>query len=244
MNHFQSLEPDETFHFACHPGIACFNHCCRDLSHALTPYDIIRLKQSLGLSSSEFLKRHTRHHMGPGSGLPIVTIDMTSQKNLQCPFLGEGGCSVYPDRPGFCRTYPLARIVRRKPGRSECRESFMLIREPHCLGFLESNAWTAQAWTADQGLQPYNEMSDLLMDIISLKNERGPEPLRGEKKDLFFMACYDVDRFRCFLFEKGLSEACLEADYDVKSLEEDDAALMRFALSWIKQRVFGKPQNP
>ena len=240
MNNFESLPPDGTFQFSCHPGIACFNRCCRDLSHALTPYDIIRLKKGFGLSSGDFLKRYTIHHIGPASGLPIVTIDMLDQEDLRCPFVGPEGCSVYQDRPGFCRIYPLARIVRKRPDQPVCEESYMLIKESHCLGFLEAKAWTVKAWTEDQGVQPYNDMSDLLMDIISSKNRSGRRALTEEEGGLFYLACYDIDRFRDFAFDKRLWEAFPVDGDNVDSLKEDDVALMRFALAWIKERLFAE----
>ena len=45
------IEPVENggFRFACHPGVVCFTECCRDLKLLLTPYDVIRLKNRLGL---------------------------------------------------------------------------------------------------------------------------------------------------------------------------------------------------
>jgi Fe-S-cluster containining protein len=243
MNNFQSLAPDEIFQFSCHQGIACFNRCCRDLNHALTPYDIVRLKKGLKLSSSAFLKNHTLRHIGPASGLPIVTINMPEQDNLQCPFVNEQGCSVYADRPGFCRIYPMARILKKRPNQSVSEESYMLIKEPHCLGFLESKPWTAKAWEEDQSVQPYNEMSDLLMEIIASMNRSGRKELADEERELFYLACYDTDRFRDFAFEKQLWEACHVKGLDVEELEQDDTALLRFAMAWIKEQLFGKGQG-
>ena len=52
------LEKD-TFRFECHPGVACFTRCCRNADMYLYPYDIIRMKERLGISSDEFLKKHT-----------------------------------------------------------------------------------------------------------------------------------------------------------------------------------------
>ena len=46
-----------TFRFACHPGVSCFTQCCRKLDLFLYPYDIIRLKKRLGISSEEFLDK-------------------------------------------------------------------------------------------------------------------------------------------------------------------------------------------
>jgi len=42
MKEYPRLTRDDTFTFACHPGVSCFNQCCRDVNIFLTPYDIIR----------------------------------------------------------------------------------------------------------------------------------------------------------------------------------------------------------
>lgn len=240
---FQELRPGETFCFSCHPDIPCFNACCRDLNQYLTPYDIVRLKNNLGLSSRQFLQRYTECHRGPRSSLPVVSLRMPAT----CPFVSSRGCAVYGDRPGACRTYPLGRIVRRKPGEGECTESYFVIREPHCLGFKEDKTWTLEAWKKSQRLEPYNRMNDLMMEIISLNNQSKRE-LNREEADLFYMACYDLDRFRDFAFKKGLwKETLLEIEHPGTALEED-VALMRFGMDWIKKRLFGvwkpAPESP
>ena len=53
------LKPDSRFKFSCQPGVTCFNQCCRDVNILLTPYDVLRLKNRLGISSGEFLKKYT-----------------------------------------------------------------------------------------------------------------------------------------------------------------------------------------
>ncbi len=60
MNHTEPFEylEDNSFSFACHPGLSCFTECCRDLRLALTPYDILRLKNRLGLASNDFLDQY------------------------------------------------------------------------------------------------------------------------------------------------------------------------------------------
>ena len=44
-----SMEPIQhgKFSFACHPDVPCFTKCCSDLDLALTPYDVLRLKNRL-----------------------------------------------------------------------------------------------------------------------------------------------------------------------------------------------------
>jgi len=73
-NRLIPLDPNAPFRFSCSPEAVCFNECCRDLNQALTPYDVLRLKRKLGISSQHFLQQYTRRHAGPGSGLPVVTL--------------------------------------------------------------------------------------------------------------------------------------------------------------------------
>ena len=42
--------------FSCHKGISCWNACCSNIDISLTPYDVLRMKRHLGISSTEFLK--------------------------------------------------------------------------------------------------------------------------------------------------------------------------------------------
>lgn len=236
MEDIQELSPHDTFRFACHPGISCFNRCCRDLNQFLTPYDILRLKNRLGVSSQQFLKEYTACHIGPRSGLPVVSLKM-SVEQPDCPFVSPAGCTVYEDRPGACRTYPLGRMAARKPGERACRESYFLIREPHCRGFQEAKEWTITEWKNNQHLDTYNEMNDLMMDLVSLQNQGGRKTLTKDEADLFCMTCYDLDRFKDFLREENGPEAGQAAR---KAMEGDELALMRFGLEWIKERLFGK----
>ncbi|OEU47169.1 MAG: hypothetical protein BA872_08650 [Desulfobacterales bacterium C00003060] len=242
MNGFIKLAVDDTFLFSCHPGIECFNRCCADLNQFLTPYDILRLKNGLKLSSGEFLKRYTTHHIGPASGLPVVTLKMLEHKDLSCPFVSKTGCTVYVDRPGSCRIYPLARIVQRKPNQRTCEEFHIVIREPHCLGFNESKKWTVREWKQSQAVSQYDEMNDLLMDIISSKNRSGRSRLTHSENELFYLACYDLDGFRDLVLEKRLSktQAHPVKKEVIETLEVDDVALLRFGMEWIKGRLFGK----
>ena len=53
------MTPEHVFTFKCHTVIACFTQCCRDITIVLTPFDILRLKKGLGVSSDEFLEKYT-----------------------------------------------------------------------------------------------------------------------------------------------------------------------------------------
>ncbi|MFP4476772.1 MAG: YkgJ family cysteine cluster protein [Desulfatibacillaceae bacterium] len=233
------LGPDDRFRFGCGPQVGCFNACCGDLNQFLTPYDILRMKNSLGMSSTEFLSAYTSRHVGPETGMPVVTLRPSGLDGMACPFLTAGGCGVYADRPGSCRTYPLVRLSGRNRRTGQLREQYYLMREAHCAGHDEDREWTVEQWVKNQGLAPYNRANDLFMQLIAAKNAGGGGPLSLAHQILFEMACYDLDRFRERLSQGDL--ACLD-EFPNKAVQralEDDEVLMHFGVRWLLLAVFG-----
>jgi Fe-S-cluster containining protein len=229
----------DTFCFACTPEVPCFNACCRDLNQALTPYDVLRLKSYLGLSSEQFLAQYTLQHTGPGSGLPVVTLKPDDNHDLCCPFVTEKGCRVYENRPSSCRMYPLVRAVSRSRVTGKITERFMLLKEPHCLGFCQGNPRTVHQWIEDQKITGYNEINDKLIHIISLKNRRRPGVLDLKSRNLFFTALYDLDNFRFRIIRHGLRAGFRIDSALMDKAREDDVALLEIGIQWVKHALFG-----
>lgn len=228
----------DTFQFSCSEQVSCFNECCQDLNQFLTPYDILRLKQRLDLPSNLFLERYTSQHIGPETGLPVITLKSDHSQQLKCPFLTVQGCSVYEDRPSSCRTYPLVRMASRSRETGEITEHYFLLKEPHCLGFNEGQTQTVYQWIKDQGLIVYNQMNDMLMEIIGLKNRLMPGHLDVKSTFLFNMACYDLDTFRSHIFDKGmLNNDNLDPDALDKA-KHDDVELLKLGFNWIEDTLF------
>ncbi len=46
------LEEETRIRFRCHTGISCFNACCKRADVTLAPYDVVRLKQRLAMTST------------------------------------------------------------------------------------------------------------------------------------------------------------------------------------------------
>ena len=129
------ISEDTPFRFLCDKSIPCFNECCRDLNQFLTPYDILRIKKSLNLTSSEFLSQYCKQHTGPESGLPIITLKPVDDMDLKCPFVTPEGCHIYDDRPSSCRMYPLARAISRNRLTGEKTVQYMLMmKSPTAMG--------------------------------------------------------------------------------------------------------------
>ena len=233
------LSLDDTFQFSCSEQVPCFNECCRDLNQFLTPYDILRLKQRLGLLSNLFLERYTSQHVGPETGLPVITLKPDHSHQLKCPFVRTSGCSVYDHRPASCRMYPLVRIASRSRETGKTNEQYLLLKEPHCLGFNQGQSQTVRQWIEDQGLTLYNRMNDMLLEIIGLKTRLIPGRIDIKSKFLFHMACYDIDTFRSHIFDKGiLKNENIDQD-TLDSVKNDDVELLKLGFNWIKGTLFG-----
>jgi len=229
----------EPFCFACTPEVPCFNECCRDLNQYLTPYDILRLKNHLGLSSGQFLAQYTSQHTGPESGLPVITLKPNNPRDLTCPFVTPNGCRVYVDRPSSCRTYPLMRAAAHSRETGQITEHFMVLKESHCQGFNAAKIRTARQWIDEQQIAVYNEINDRMLPLISLKNRLMPGALDLKSRQLFFKALYDLDGFRAQIINNSLLAGFPIDSARIDQALTDDLALLELGTQWVKQVLFG-----
>ncbi len=230
---------DDAMTFACGPDNPCFNQCCRDLSQALTPYDVLRLKQAKAMDSSDFLREYTSMHFGPETGLPVVEFKPNPATGHACPFVSDAGCTVYPDRPASCRMYPLARAIARSRQTGEIQEYFALIEEDHCLGFGKESGQTVRQWLKGQEVEIHNHHNDKMMGLISLKNQIMPGKLEGLQADQFYLALYDLDTFRRRILEEDLLAEFQVPDAFLTRIVTDDTALLDFGMAWVGNMLFG-----
>jgi len=238
-----AISIDEQFTFACHRRLSCFNACCRDLNQFLTPYDIIRIKNNLNLTSTEFLSRYTRIHDGPQTGLPVVTL--RSLDDMRCPFVTPDGCRVYDGRPASCRMYPLARAVSRDARNGRMIEHYAVLREPHCRGFFEPAGQTPAQWIKSQGLADYNRFNDMMLDIISLKRHLHPGPFDLKSRTFFQLACYDIDALRQQTTSADQLIEPLSLSTTVRQrMIHDDTILMQIGFNLIRYHLFGQAELP
>lgn len=243
-----SVEPeyigiDDSFTFSCKPGVSCFNQCCRDVNQFLYPYDILRLKNHLGITSTEFLEKYTVSYSGDTTGLPIVAFKTSGADGNACPFVTGAGCGVYENRPSSCRIFPLARAISRSRQTGAVTEHFALIKDPICMGFHTEQAIRVRDWVTNQGLVDYNRANDRMIELISLKQQIMPGPLSGPQKDMFILGCYDLDRFRAAIGNEGLVSETTLGGERYRSIMTDDTALLDFGLEWIAGELFGKKSH-
>lgn len=234
----ERLTLDSTLKFSCRKGISCFNTCCGEIDIFLTPYDIIRMKNRLGKTSLDFLSEHTEVVTLKKTNLPLVKLKMGEDR--RCRFVTSDGCSIYSDRPLACRYYPLgfgALVDRDAKG----EDFYFLIREGHCKGFGENRDWTVRQWRDEQGIGAYDEVNKDWVDVVLKKKMRGDFKPDEKSLRMFFMASYDIDSFKAFVFGSRFLDVFELDEETVGAIQADDAALLKFGLRWLKYVLFKEP---
>ena len=234
------LEAQDKLKFRCHRGVSCWNECCSHANVTLAPYDIIRLKQHTGLSTSELLNTHTVPYEMDASGMP--GLKLRTDESGACLFLTEEGCSVYENRPTACRYYPSGLLSMRAIGQNTDERHFLLIKEDHCKGHLEDHVQTVQEFREDQGVVEYDDYNREWYVIVLKKRSTGPAIGKPSELSLqlFFMASYDTDRFRRFVTSDSFKNTYNLSDNFYKIIENDDVALMQFGFKLLRQVLYGE----
>jgi Fe-S-cluster containining protein len=238
------LGPESKFKFKCHPGVKCFTQCCKGINIVLTPYDIIRLKNRLKLSSDDFLTLYTEPKLLEKTGLPVVTLKLLEAEDRDadhpaCPFVREDGCVIYEDRPTTCRYYPLGVASLSHKEDVDGNEFYFSVNEPHCLGFEEDKTWTISEWRKDQGVDIYDRINAEWTDLVVRKRSFPPNMQFTEQtKKMFFLASYNIDKFREFIFESSFLNRYEIDPATVEKIRNDEIALLEFGLKWLKWLLF------
>ncbi len=241
----RQLSDDEPFCFGCRPDLPCFTRCCANVNILLTPVDVLRLARRLEMSTTEFLDRHALIPITKDLRLPVVMLKMSDDESKRCSFVTEKGCGVYEDRPWSCRMYPVAMAVPPARAGVEPKPIHFLLEDDFCEGHGEPRKWAVNEWREDQDVARSEELEAGFREIVShpwfIGGERRLDPKR---LDMFFTACYDLDKFRAFVFESTFLERFDLEPGLVESLREDDDALLRFGFRWLKLALFGEPVLP
>lgn len=141
------LDRHSVFGYSCSRCLSC----CRFKIIQLNPYEILRLAGNRGISTTEFIARHTT------AGGTILQ----SKPDGTCIFLGNEGCEVHPDRPLVCRLYPLGRHVHFLGV-----ETFSQMEsEEGCQGVFHESG-TIEQYLKEQDAAPFMQAADLYLDLL------------------------------------------------------------------------------
>ena len=235
------LGKNETFCFDCHKGLDCFTRCCSDVNIILTPLDILRLSRELKITTTEFLDKHTLAPITRDLELPVLLLKMSDEEDKKCPFLTEEGCGVYDSRPWSCRMYPVGMAIPPARAGEEPDPIFFLFEDDFCDGVKEQKEWSVEQWRSNQGVNEREELESGYREIVTHPWFIGGRKLDPKRLEMFYMASYDLDTFRRFIFESTFLERFTIDEKEIEKMRADDEALLRFASKWLRYALFGEP---
>jgi uncharacterized protein len=237
----EMLEGTTTIQFQCRKGIDCWNACCSNIDISLTPVDILRLSRRLDISTTEFLVQYTFPYELEPNGIAGVKFKPV-ENGSACQFMRPEGCDVYSDRPTACRYYPVALLSMRRSDEYTDRNAYALVKEPHCHGHNEPRHLSIEDYRQEQGVVEYDELGRGWRQLVLKKKSSGPTIGAPSKRSLqlWFMACYDLDRFRDFVASTAFNEVYDIPWDEMQKILSTDSELMLFAFRFLRQTMFGE----
>lgn len=229
-----SLHSRFTFH--CHHGLACFNRCCRTPTILLSPYDILRLKNCLGISSGEFMRRYTSRETEGRSNLPLIFMDPYRSPDVGCPFLSANGCMVYPHRPAACRLFPIT--MGSQLTEQGMADYYFCRQLDYCQGFATDVEWTVASWRTNQGFDEYEQGRREWLEILLQQGFKGPLEVNAQMQRLFTIISYDLDKFRRMISEPAFRQSFHLDGGALKFLETNDLALLALSYRCMQSLLF------
>jgi hypothetical protein len=207
----------------------------------LYPYDVIVLKKFLGISSDQFLDVYVDVVMREGNFFPEVLLKMREDKEKGCVFLSNSGCSVYNCRPHTCRLFPVEQGFI-SDGHTGNTRFIHFFRPPDfCLGPNENQSFSSSGWIQNQQADEYTKMILLWAETKYLfhDNPWGSEGPMGAKGKMAFMAAYNLDRFREFIFKSSFLNRYQVRPELIQKILSSETELMKFGFSWIRFYMWG-----
>lgn len=239
------LTGQSRFKFRCHKGVRCFTACCSNINIALPPYDLLRLRKRLGMTSEEFIEKYCTIEILAKTLLPVITLKMRDDEKRSCPFLTPEGCTVYEDRPNICRYYPVGMATLRKRDSETGRDEFyFMTQEEHCKGFEENTDWTIDAWRKDQEADLYDEMNRGWMEILIKKKSFGEKEFPDIKNKMFFLVYTNPDYFRAFVLDSSFLETYDIPAERIEKIKTDDTELLKLGYEWLRSAMFAEESLP
>ena len=237
----RQLARESTFCFECRRDLDCYTACCADVNIVLTPADVLHLARATGLHTREFLEEYTLNPITKDIHLPVVMLKMRAAAEKKCPFVGDEGCTVYDARPWACRMYPVGMGLPPARAGVAPEPAYFLFEDDHCHGRFEKRTWTVQAWQRDQGIREREQLEQGFRELVAHPWFIGGRQLDPKRLQMFYMACYDLDTFREFVFRSSFLQRFDLDGAAVEQLQTDDKALLRFAFRWLRFALFGEP---
>ena len=129
------------------------------------------------------------------------------RRRSKCRFVGEEGCTVYEDRPWACRMYPVGMAIPPARAGVEPEPIYFLFEDDFCKGHGEDADWTVDRVARRPGRRRARRAGGRASGSSSpIRGSSAGRKLDPRRMEMFHMACYDLDKFRSFVFESTFLE--------------------------------------
>jgi len=235
----QAITELEKFKFRCHEKVSCFNQCCYRIDVILTPIDVLRMKNQLGIKSDEFIAKYVEFQKIKNTEIPLLKLKSQDPESGKCIFLGDKWCNIYDSRPVVCRNYPTG-VAAQNPLSDEIEQPYFIVKEEMCKGHYEQQPWTLAQWKENQGSIGLEEKNSGWLNTIARLRSLKLSDDQDQKMNIFIMVSYDLDTFRNFVFNSTFLQR-FDVDIDtVEAIKNDDEALLDFGFKWLEFALFAE----
>ncbi len=235
--HLKPASESTEFPFSCHPGVSCFNACCKQIDVLLTPFDVVRIKNRLGIRSDEFLQKYADLQNFKNTSLPLLKLRMVEGE--RCAFLSDAGCTIYENRPVVCRNYPTG-VATKSPDEKAGENSYFIIEEEMCKGHFEKGKWTIPEYKTNQGSTELDQLNQPWLEIVARLKSLTLKDDQDQKMNIFIMVSYDLDAFRSFVFNSSFLDRFDISVDTVERIKSSDEELLKFGFEWLKFALFAE----
>ena len=113
------------------------------------------------------------------------------------------------------------------------------MQEEGCEGFEEGEDLDYPPVDREPGRRPYNEAGEQFK-AINLHPPCNKLELNPQQMEMYYVACYDIDRFREFVFDSSFLDKYEVEPETVEAMREDDEALLQFGFRWLRTCLFNE----
>jgi hypothetical protein len=178
----------------------------------------------------------------------IIGVKLKTNEDKHCLLMTEKGCSVYDDRPAACRYYPFGLMGVKHTEAKADEQNYFRIEEEHCKGHEQENFLpdtkeiTLGEYRKTQGVEDFDKFNLDWIRLMLKKKSAGPAvgTPSVESLQVLFMATYDLDRFKRFVFSPNFQSVYLLDEDFLETIQKDDLALLEFGYRFLRQVLFGE----
>jgi hypothetical protein len=193
------------------------------------------MKTALKMTSSEFMEKYTSIAYSSEKRVPVVFLKM-NEGDKKCQFVSEKGCGIYSNRPWACRMYPLG-MAERATSDGAAERFYFVVKEDLCHGHGKGCECSVSEFIDSQRVEPYDVMQSPFRRLLAAAAEQ-KEALTTDQCAMYYMALYDLDRFRRFVFETRFLSLFDVDEARVDALRTDDEELLELAVEWLAFSLF------